>query len=93
MQLRQGGQGTRFRLRRLAAPCRTHFVAVPDSVPGSSLSRRELILGTLVFLGFLSLFLLKAPGMGFYFSEHVTTAFSSASARRCCSAEFPAATL
>ena len=69
MQLRQGRHGLRFRLRRLAAlpePASTPGLA---SISGSPLSRRELALGTLVFLGFFTLFLLKAPGVGFYFTS------------------------
>ena len=69
MQLRQGRQGSRFRLRRLAALPESASTTELASSASSPLSRRELALGTLVFLGFFTLFLLKAPGVGFYFTS------------------------
>jgi hypothetical protein len=69
MQLGQGRQGTRFRLRRQSAHSQPAPTPLPAPLSCSALSHRELILGTLVFLGFLALFLLKAPAVGFYFTS------------------------
>jgi hypothetical protein len=69
MQLRQGRQGSRFRLRRLAALPEPASITDQDPSAGSSFSLRELTMGTLVFLAFLTLVLLKAPGLGFYFTS------------------------
>jgi hypothetical protein len=68
MQLGHGRQTLIFLLQRKGG-ARAASATNVASVSNSSLSRGELALGALVFLGFLSLLLMKAPGLGFYFTS------------------------
>jgi hypothetical protein len=69
MSLFQEERSARARSRRNAAAVRTATAA--SSVPGADRARTlfDVIVGTVIFLGLLLLFLLKAPGIEFYLNS------------------------